>query len=153
MAIYPSSARSLLALEGSIGTKAAGGPAVLTLRKVWNRGYNLYRRRSNLPRWASRLDGHSMLQSYPLSSLDQVAGRYKSKDSRYIVRREGNHLHVIEIDPMGDLNDDYLAFADSKGGFYVPFDGTLLAFKTSHGKRGQSNRADGGEECADRRGV
>jgi len=128
LALYPSSARSLLALGRVYRHEGKRRAAIEALKKVWNRGLNPYRAKVELAEMGEPVDGHNMLLSYSQSKMDRVAGRYKSKDLRYVVKRDGNRLHILEVDPMGDLNDDYLAFADARGGYFVPFDGTHVDF-------------------------
>jgi CubicO group peptidase (beta-lactamase class C family) len=128
LALYPSSARSMLGLGRAYRHEGKRRAAVEMLHKVPQRGFNSPRAKLELAEMGEPVDGHNMLLSYARGEMDAVAGRYKSKELRYIVAREGNRLHIREIDPMGDLNDDYLAFADSKGGYYVPFDGTHVDF-------------------------
>lgn len=128
LALY-NSRRSLLALgrvQRHAGKRRA---AIQTFRKVEKFGFWGSRAKVELSEMGEPVDGHSMLLKYPLAKMDAVAGRYKNKDVRYIVAREGNRLHIREVDPMGDLNDDYLAFPDSRGGYFVPYDGTSIAFE------------------------
>lgn len=128
LAIYPFSARSILGLGRTYRDEGNRAMAIKTFKSVPNRGFNQYRAKIELAELGEPVDGHNLLLAYPLTKMDHVAGRYKSKDLRYIVKRDGNRLHIVEIDPFGDINDDYLALADSKGGYYVPFDGTHIDF-------------------------
>jgi len=129
LALYPRSGRTLLALGRAQRHAGNRVLALKTFRRIVKQSRAGARAQIELASMGEPVDGHSFLLSYSRVALDAVAGRYKSKDLRYIVERDGNRLHIREIDPFGDLNDDYLAFPDSRGGFYVPYDGTSVAFE------------------------
>jgi hypothetical protein len=128
LAFYKSD-RTLLALGRVLRHEGRRRAALDMFEKIGDDGFSASRGRVEMAEMGVPVDGHSMLLAYPREKMDAVAGGYWNKDFRYVVKRDGNRLHIIEVDPMGDFNDDYLAFPDSRGGYYVPFDGTHIDFE------------------------
>jgi hypothetical protein len=133
LAVFPRSARGMIELgrtQAAAGEKAA---AADTFRACLKMDPNRGRAKVGLALLGEPVDGHSFVVLSP-AQLRGYVGRYVSKDLHYTVAVRGGHLYVKEIDVNGDLNDEYEAFGDSKGGFYVPFDGTSVKFTVAGGK-------------------
>ena len=127
LAFYKSN-RTLLALGRVLRHEGRRRAAIEMFKKIDPNSISAGRAKLEMAEMGEQVGGHNMLLAYPHRKMNAVAGRYWNKDFRYVVKRDGNRLHILEVDPMGDLNDDYLAFADSRGGYFVPFDGTHLDF-------------------------
>lgn len=123
LALYPRSARTLLALgraQAAAGKRAA---AVATLNRIPKTSFMATRGRVELARLGEKVEGHSLVAS-PFRGVV----RFKNKDVRLVVHG-GRTLHVQEFDPLGDQVDDYELFADRSGGFYGPADGYVVTFE------------------------
>jgi len=130
LALFPKSGRTLYALglvQAHDGRRAA---AIETLNKIPANSSNARPSKVQLALMGEVVDGHEVVARTTPSKLALVTGRYKNVEELTNVKAAGGHLHVIARDPYGELSDEFDAFTDKAGGFYVPIDGSSITFET-----------------------
>jgi hypothetical protein len=124
--LYPNSVRTLIALSRSQMAAGEAAAAVDSARKALALGPQNAFAKVQVARLGGPVEGHTPLR-LPLANLRPLAGIYLSQDTRYVVKILEGHLR-IDAYQDGELNDEFEAFAQEDGRFFVPADGTVIRF-------------------------
>jgi hypothetical protein len=137
--LYPDSLRTLIALSRSQAAAGEASEALESARQALVLRPQSSFAKLQLARLGAPVDGHTA-RELPQDRVRRLIGVYLSKDTRYVVELLDRHLRVHAYKD-GELDQEFEAFAEEGGGFFVPDGGALIRFTL--GSNGVGETMDG----------